>query len=138
MNLKRLYMAMTLVTFNQNRLELAGAGMPPALFYRADENSVEEILLEGMPLGGFIGAEREEASFELQSGDTILLMSDGLPEMLNSENEMLDYPRTKELFEEIADQPPKAIIDHLFKAGTSWADGEPQADDVTFVVIKVK
>ena len=138
MNLKRLYMAMTLVTLNQNRLELAGAGMPPALFYRVDENSVEEILLEGMPLGGFIGTERQEMSYELQSGDTILLMSDGLPEMLNPENEMLDYPKTKELFEEVADQSPKAIIDHLFKAGTSWADGAPQADDVTLVVIKVK
>ncbi len=138
MNLKRLYMAMTLVTFAGNRVTLAVAGMPPALIYRADEDLVEEILLGGMPLGGFIGAEREEASFDLQSGDTILLMSDGLPEMLNPENEMLDYPKMKELFEEVSDQPPKAIIDHLFKASTSWADGEPQADDITLVVIKVK
>ena len=138
MNLKRLYMVMTLVTFNHNTLKLTGAGMPPPLIYRADENRVEEILLEGMPLGGFIGAERQEASYQLQSGDTVLLMSDGLPEMLNPENEMLDYPRTKELFEEVADQSPEAIIDHLFKASTLWADGEPQADDVTLVVIKVK
>ena len=138
MNLKRLYMAMTLATFNGNRLTLAAAGMPPALIYRAEENLVEEILLEGMPLGGFIGAERQEASSDLQSGDTILLMSDGLPEMLNPENEMLDYPKTKELFEEVADQSPKTIIDHLFQASASWADGEPQADDITLVVIKVK
>jgi serine phosphatase RsbU (regulator of sigma subunit) len=138
MNLKRLYMAMTLATLNGNKLTLAAAGMPPALIYRAEENLVEEILLEGMPLGGFIGAKREEAPFDLQSGDTVLLMSDGLPEMLNPENEMLDYPKTKELFEEVADQPPKSIIEHLFKASTSWADGEPQADDITLVVIKVK
>ncbi len=138
MNLKRLYMAMTLVTFNHNTLKLTGAGMPPPLIYRADEDRVEEILLEGMPLGGFIGVERQEVSYHLQSGDTVLLMSDGLPEMLNPENEMLDYPKTKELFEEVADQSPEAIIDHIFKAGTSWADGEPQADDVTLVVIKVK
>ena len=138
MNLKRLYMAMTLATLNGNKLTLAAAGMPPALIYRVEENLVEEILLEGMPLGGFIGTERQEMSYELQSGDTVLFMSDGLPEMLNPENEMLDYPRTKELFEEVADQPPKAIIDHLFKASTSWADGEPQADDITLVVIKVK
>jgi len=138
MNLKRLYMAMTLTTLNGNKLTLAAAGMPPALIYRAEENLVEEILLEGMPLGGFIGAERQEASYQLQSGDTVLLMSDGLPEMLNPENEMLDYPKTKELFEEVADQPPKAIIDHIFEASTSWADGEPQADDVTLVVIKMK
>jgi len=138
MNLKRLYMAMTLATLNGNKLTLAAAGMPPALIYRAGENLVEEILLEGMPLGGFIGAERQEASFDLQSGDTILLMSDGLPEMLNPENEMLDYPKTKELFEEVANQSPKAIIDHLFKASTSWANGQPQADDITLVVIKIK
>ena len=69
-----------LATFDNNRLTLSGAGMPPALIYRADEVLVEEILLEGMPLGGFIGAERQEASYQLQSGDTILLMSDGLPE----------------------------------------------------------
>ena len=53
MNLKRLYMAMTLVTFNHNTLKLTGAGMPPPLIYQAGENLVEEILLEGMPLGGF-------------------------------------------------------------------------------------
>ncbi len=138
MNLKRLYMAMTLGKFNGNKLTLTAAGMPPVLIYRSDENLVEEILLEGMPLGGFIGAEREEASYQLQSGDTVLFMSDGLPEMLNPENEMLDYPKTKELFEEVADQSPKAIIDHIFKASTAWADGEPQADDITLVVIKVK
>ncbi|MCG9131802.1 SpoIIE family protein phosphatase [Candidatus Poribacteria bacterium] len=138
MNLKRLYMAMTLATLDDNRLTLAAAGMPPALIYRADEDLVEEILLEGMPLGGFIGAERQEASYQLQRGDTVLLMSDGLPEMLNPENEMLDYPRTKAAFEEVADQSPKTIIDRIFKVSTLWADGEPQADDITLVVIKVK
>ena len=138
MHLKRLYMAMTLATFNGNKLTLTNAGMPPVLLYQANENRVEEVLLEGMPLGGVIGAERQEATFELQSGDTLLLMSDGLPEMLNPQNEMLDYPNTKELFAEVADKSPKAIIRHMFAAGTSWADGEPQTDDVTFVVIKAK
>ena len=138
MNLERLYMAMTLVTFNDNRLTLAAAGMPPALIYRADENRVEEVLLEGMPLGGFIGTERQERSYQLQSGDTVLLMSDGLPEMLNPESEMLDYSRTKELFTEIANQSAEAIIDYIFKASASWADGAPQADDLTLVTIKVK
>ena len=138
MNLKRLYMAMTLITLNGNKLTFTAAGMPPALIYRAEENRVEEVRIGGVPLGGFIGGERQEASYQLQSGDTVLLMSDGLPEMLNPEDEMLDYPKTKELFEEVADQPPKAIIDHLFKASTAWADGEPQADDITLVVIKVR
>ncbi len=138
MNLKRLYMAMTLATFNDNKLTLASAGMPPTLIYRSENDMVEEILLEGMPLGGVIGTERQETSFKLQSGDTILMMSDGLPEMLNPENEMLDYPKTKKLFTEVADESPKAIIRHMFEASTLWAKGKPQEDDITLVVIKVK
>ena len=138
MNLKRLYMAMTLATFKDNILTITAAGMPPTLIYNAEEEKVEEILLEGGPLGGFIGGDREEAIFELDSGDTILMMSDGLPEMLNPKNEMLDYPRTKELFSEIAEKSPKAIINHLYDACISWAEGEQQTDDITLVVIKVK
>ncbi len=138
MNLKRLYMAMTLATFEDNKMTLTGAGMPPVLLYHANEDNVEEILLEGMPLGGGIGSEREEVSFELRPGDTILLMSDGLPEMLNHKDQMLDYPKTKELFTEVADESPKEIIEHLFKASTKWARGRPSEDDVTLVVIKVK
>ena len=137
MNLKRLYMAMTLATFDDNKLTLTGAGMPPVLLYRANEDNVEEILLEGMPLGGGIGSDREEISFDLQSGDTILLMSDGLPEMLNHKDEMLDYPKTKELFIEVADKSPREIIEHLYKASTKWARGRPSEDDVTLVVTKV-
>ena len=138
MNLKRLYMAMTLATFNDNKLTLVSAGMPPTLIYRSEEDMVEEIFLEGMPLGGVIGTERQETSFELQSGDTVLMMSDGLPEMLNPENEMLDYPKTMELFTEVADKSPKTIIRHMFEASSSWAKGKPQEDDITLVVIKVK
>ena len=138
MNLKRLYMAMTLATFKDNELTLTTAGMPPVLLYHANENRVEEILLEGMPLGGVIGSERQEASFELQPGDTVLLMSDGLPEMLNHRDEMLDYPKTKELFTEVAENSPKKILEHMYKMSTKWAKGRPSEDDVTLVVIKVK
>ena len=138
MNFKRLHMAMTLATFNDNKLTLASAGMPPTLIYRSEDDMVEEILLEGMPLGGVIGTKRQEISFELQPGDTVLMMSDGLPEMLNPENEMLDYPKTKELFTQVADKSPKAIIRHMFEASSSWAKGKPQEDDITLVVIKAK
>jgi len=33
---------------------------------------------------------------------------------------------------------PQAIIDYLVVAGEKWANGRPQEDDVTFVVMKLK
>jgi len=42
------------------------------------------------------------------------------------------------LFEAVANEPPQAILAQLFQAGEAWANGRPQEDDVTLVVMKVK
>jgi serine phosphatase RsbU (regulator of sigma subunit) len=138
MNLRRLQMAMTLVTFKDKAFTIAAAGMPPVLIYRAATKSVEELLLEGLPLGSLIASVYQQKTFELQPGDTVLLMSDGLPEMLNPADEMLDYPQTVTIFQAVADATPVAILAQLFQAGEAWANGRPREDDVTFVVMKVK
>ena len=51
---------------------------------------------------------------------------------------MFGYPQTQALFEEVADQAPQAICEHLAQGGDAWAEGRPQDDDVTFVALKVK
>jgi serine phosphatase RsbU (regulator of sigma subunit) len=112
--------------------------MPPAILYRATTNSVEEVIVKGLPLGGFATFPYQVEEREILSGDTLVLMSDGLPERFNHKDEILDYPVARKLIEEVAHQPPQAIIEHLIKGGDEWANGRPQGDDVTFVVVKVK
>jgi serine phosphatase RsbU (regulator of sigma subunit) len=75
---------------------------------------------------------------ELNPGDTLVLMSDGLPERFNQAGEIMDYPGARKLVEEVAHASPQAIIDYLVAAGEKWANGRAQEDDVTFVVVKVK
>jgi len=41
-------------------------------------------------------------------------------------------------FEEIAENTPDDIIRNLIKKADEWMDGTAQADDITFVVVKVK
>ena len=53
MNLGNLYMAMTIAKINNGKMTISSAGMPPVLIYRAQTKKVEEIILKGMPLGGF-------------------------------------------------------------------------------------
>ena len=62
----------------------------------------------------------------------------GLPERLNPKNECFDYDRTKALFAEAASGTPEEICETLLRGGEDWAEGRPQDDDITLVVLKAK
>ena len=138
MGFRRLYMALTIAKFKGRQLLLAAAGMPYTLVYRAATGRVEEVILKGMPLGMFPDFPYQRKDLSLNEGDTVLFMSDGLPEMFNEQNDMLGEERTKTLFEEVANRTPEQIIEHLVEAGKAWANGRPQDDDMTFMVMKMK
>ena len=138
MNLKRIGMAMNMVKLKDHTMQVSSAGVPPILLYHATTNTIEEILIEGMPLGYSAMAQYEQQTFELTPGDTLLLMSDGLPERLNAADEEYGYEAVEALFAEVATEAPKTIIQQLTQGGEDWADGRPQDDDITLVVLKIK
>ncbi|MCJ7802554.1 MAG: serine/threonine-protein phosphatase [Candidatus Marinimicrobia bacterium] len=74
----------------------------------------------------------------MKSGDTILLLNDGLPEQMNNEEELFDYSRVKSNFSKILNHNSDEIINELVKAGDNWMNGRAQDDDITFVVIRIK
>ena len=137
MGLSKLYMALALVRLRGHILELVGVGMPPALVYRAATRQVETIPLKGVPLGGpeFLYSKTCVA---LSAGDTVMLMSDGFPELFNEANETLGYERAVTVFEEVAYKSPEEIIEHFKDTASSWMNDRAQSDDVTFLVMRVK
>src|SRR5262245_11845956 len=138
MNLRSLFMGLTMVKLNGPCLRIASAGMPPALTYRAEKGLVEEALIKAPPLGGISGYRYREREYALDHGDVLVLMSDGFPERFNQDGEMFDYSRARQSLAEAASRPPREIIEHFVRAGDRWANGRPQNDDITFVVLKVK
>jgi serine phosphatase RsbU (regulator of sigma subunit) len=138
MNLRSLFMALTIAKVNGYQMTLGSAGMPSALIYRAARRVVEEISLRGVPLGSLTAYSYRECSLILAPGDVVVLMSDGYPERFNGKNEMLGYGSAKSVLLEIAILPPQEIIEVFVKIAEKWADGRPQDDDMTFVVMKVK
>lgn len=137
-NLRGLYMAFQVIRIRDSQLEVCSAGMPPLLIYRAAARSVEEITLKALPLGCVPELPAQKRITTLAPGDTVLMMSDGFPERFNEQGEIFDYQRAKEAFEKIGRLSPEKIIAALAQAGESWAGGQPQNDDETFVVLKVK
>jgi sigma-B regulation protein RsbU (phosphoserine phosphatase) len=121
-----------------NKIQMSSAGMPPVFIYKRGNQTIEEHVIKGMPLGTFIDFPYSIVESDISIGDTILLMSDGFPELQNDEKEMYGYKRARNYFEEIAGESPEEIISKLKTAGSNWVKDKDPDDDVTFVVIKVK
>jgi serine phosphatase RsbU (regulator of sigma subunit) len=138
MNMQNLSMCMTMLKITGNQIKMSSAGMPPIFIYKKEKQTCEEHLFKGMPLGTFSDFPYTLIESELSKGDTILLMSDGFPELLNDKKEMYGYKRARNLFEELATETPEEIISKLKASGSEWVNGNDPDDDVTFVVIKVK
>jgi serine phosphatase RsbU (regulator of sigma subunit) len=138
MQMQNLSMCMTMLKIMGNRVTMSAAGMPPIFLYKRENQSTEEHVIKGMPLGTFSNFPYKTVESELNSGDSILLMSDGFPELQNENKEMFGYKRVRNLFEDLADQSPEEIITNLKNSGAEWVKDADPHDDVTFVVIKVK
>ena len=102
------------------------------------KQAVEELFLKGMPLGAMNNFPYEVRENHLVKGDTILLMSDGLPELMNDNNEMYGYDRIKTKYHLVGEKEPEERVNHLKNSESQWSNGKDADDDVTFVVIKVK
>jgi serine phosphatase RsbU (regulator of sigma subunit) len=138
MKFRQLAMCLLMMKIRGNRLSISSAAMPPALIYRAKNKSVEELLLKGMPLGTMKKFPYKKIESHLNSGDRILLYSDGLPELANDKGQMFGYDKIKTEYYSIGEKEPEEIVDHLKNSASQWANGKEPDDDVTFVVIKIK
>lgn len=138
MQLGRLMMALTCVQISNNKIITTNAGMPPLFIYRKNSQTIEEVVINNMPLGAMKGIAYDIKEFKIEQGDTLLLMSDGFAELRNENNEIYGYKRARNSFEESAKKEPEEIITHLRSEARNWTISQEPDDDVTFVVIKVK
>ncbi len=136
MNFRFLSMCLALLKFDNNKVKISSAGMPPVYIYRSGEAKVEEVLLKGMPLGTVKDFPYKLEEIELNSEDVLFLYSDGFPELFNAEKELLGYDKIKEEFRKTAMDTPQKIIENLRKIIDSWKGDIEINDDITFVVVK--
>jgi len=138
MGLVRRAMALNVSRLDGRRLRVSAAGMPPVLHFRGRDATVHEIELAGVPLGARAASSYEEATVELGAGDVLLYLSDGLPELPNSQGEPFGYERLSRRFAELASNDAGAIVGGLEDTVRGWSGGGAPADDVTFLVLQIR
>lgn len=138
MNMKMMYMGLMLVSCKGNKVDIATAGMPPALHYNHDSNTVERIALKGLPLGGNVQYPYQNRCLELGEGDTLLMMSDGLTELFDSKKEMLGLEKIEDVLAGTDGMSANDIVNQLTQLMNRWSGGREPHDDVTIMVLKMK
>ena len=137
MKLKNLYMALMLLKIQNRNLSVSSAGIPPLLIFRIKTGTIQEFKIKGMPLGAVASFPYETITTELEYGDTVLMMTDGLPELFNKEKLSFEYTRVKEIFLQNGHRPVNEIVNKLFLAGEDWMTDQKQNDDITLVAFRL-
>jgi sigma-B regulation protein RsbU (phosphoserine phosphatase) len=116
------------------------AGHEPALIYRKASNEVEISKPKGLALGIDSGNVFERVTADeritLDSGDCVLLYTDGVKQALNAGEEEFGMERLSKTFREAARLGAEAVVKKVQKAVKSFTGEGAQMDDVTIVVIE--
>ena len=136
LDLKMMYMGLTIVRCNQTQTEIVSAGMPPILWYRKKYDRVEHITLKGLPLGTTVKYPYQSRQITPGEGDVLLVMSDGLMELFNREREILGLDRIAEELKKKSGESSSVIIKQLRSLMLAWSRDCKNEDDITLMVIK--
>ncbi len=121
-------------------LTYARAGHEPAMVFRKSSGSVEISKPRGLAVGIDGGSVFERVTkdevLHLNSGDCVLLFTDGVKEALNAHDEEFGMERLAEVFRNAAPIGAEAIVDGVQGAVSDFTGDGPQLDDVTIVAIE--
>lgn len=137
MDLRMMYMGMIILRCRGLEAEIISAGMPPVLWFRKKTEKVEKITLKGLPLGTTVTYPYQNRRLNLDHGDVLLLMSDGLMELFNEQRQLLGIERIEQELLHKGCSTSSEIIKHMRSLMLSWGGENKNEDDVTLMAIKV-
>jgi sigma-B regulation protein RsbU (phosphoserine phosphatase) len=119
-----------------NKLIFVNAGHNPPIHYIAATDELTELYRTGFPLGIEDGSEYTQGVAQINSGDVVLLYTDGVTEAMNNAGDLFEPRRLRKILIENkrsnASEIQAAINDAVF----SFIGPIEPSDDVTFMVLK--
>lgn len=110
-------------------------GHPPLLFLRGDA-SVEQHKIGGPALGVYDEPPFETGHITLQHGEMIILYTDGLVEIADSEGNAFGPEQLAEVLIRQRSGIVSDILEGLIQAAKTFCEAESCQDDITLVVIR--
>jgi serine phosphatase RsbU (regulator of sigma subunit) len=118
----------------------SAAGHPPLILWRGANRTLLELKESGLLLGVRPSEEYAQTEFSLETGDRLLLYTDGLVEAVNARGEPFGEARLGDFITTHQDVPAEQFAQRLLDEVLGWPENgsvRAQADDITVVVIDI-
>jgi sigma-B regulation protein RsbU (phosphoserine phosphatase) len=126
---------MTVVNAATGELVYTNAGHNPPVLVRA-AGGFDTLKGGGVILGILPSATYKETLAQMESGDVLVLFSDGVTEAANPADEDFGEERLGSLVESLRNRPASEIVEAIEVAVNDFTQGAPAADDITVVVVR--
>jgi sigma-B regulation protein RsbU (phosphoserine phosphatase) len=135
--LEEYYCTLCYAFFNltERKVTFSNSGLPYPI--RCSESECGQIELPGVPLGSFPGITYDEVTFDLHKDEVFVFCSDGIFEASNQDGAEFGARRLCDVVSRHRHQSARAIVDSIFAAVSGFRGGEPQADDMTAVAVRI-
>jgi len=118
------------------RLIYCNAGHPPPyLLGPGEDQSIDMLYRTGMPLGISDDAVWEQDVVHIPDGGLLLLYTDGVTDAQNHEGELFGEKQVLQSLQARPGRTARQVQDALLSAVLAFAGAEPQADDITLMVL---
>ncbi|MEQ9592332.1 MAG: SpoIIE family protein phosphatase [Cyclobacteriaceae bacterium] len=125
---------------SKKRITYARAGHCPVLYFKASNNSTSYLEDKGAALGMVKNKSYcnliEVNELKYQSGDVMLLYTDGITEANDNKGEEFGYERLEATLKEVKDQDVKKIQEHLISKLYEYTGTDEINDDYTTMIVK--
>ncbi|WP_082732022.1 PP2C family protein-serine/threonine phosphatase [Sporosarcina sp. HYO08] len=112
----------------------SSAGHEPALLYKSSENIFKELGAKGLLLGVLPDFKYEERTVQLEKGDFLVIMTDGVTEA-RTETDFIDEAYIQDLLEKAKGECAQTIAEKIYEELASIQNYRLH-DDFTIVVLK--
>jgi serine phosphatase RsbU (regulator of sigma subunit) len=117
----------------------ANAGHPAGYVIGADGEVKHRMQRTGVPLGIQPDTQYPAAQrVDLNSGDTVVLLTDGIDEAMAPDDSLFGIERTLEVIRANRQRSAAEMVEVLYGEVSRFTSNAPQLDDATAVILKVK
>lgn len=113
------------------------AGHNPPYFYHRD-NTFQLLEKGGLLLGMMPNVQYEIETVQLESGDWIIMYTDGVTEAMNENDEEFEERRLEDVIKKNQNATAEEMMSNIAQAVKEFVQDVPQSDDITMVVVKTK